>query len=266
MATNSDIVNEISKHGSYETGHAKNVANFEKVVDFCVGYGTTYNPSKATIKLAALQTLLTNAKTALTSTNANLVAWSNAVAARDLAFEPLSKLVTKIVNAIKATDTSQQVIDNAKTYARKLQGRRAVAIIKNGNLPVGEPVPGAEILIEQEEKHISASQMSFDNRLDNLDKLIKLLSSVTTYAPNEAELKTTALTTLINDLKTKNSAVLTALVSVSNSRISRNDILYKENTGLVDVAFSVKAYIKSIFGATSPQYKQISKLAFKRVK
>ncbi len=266
MATNSDVVNEISKHG-YETGHAKNVANFEKMVDFCVGYGTTYNPSKTTIKLAALQTLLTNAKNALTATNTNLVAWSNAVAARELAFEPLSKLVTKIINAIKATDTSQQVIDNAKTFARKLQGRRAVAIIKNGNLPVSEPVPGAEILIEQgDEKHISASQMSFDNRLDNLDKLIKLLSSVTTYAPNEAELKVTALTTLLNDFKTKNSAVLTALVSVSNSRISRNDILYKENTGMVDVAFSVKSYVKSIFGAKSPQFKQISSLIFTRTK
>ena len=264
MTTNSDVVNEISKHGSYETGHAKNVANFEKVVDFCVGYGAIYNPSKTTIKLAALQTLLTNAKTALTATNTNLVAWSNAVAARELSFEPLSKLVTKIINALKATDTSEQVVDNAKTYARKLQGRRAKAIIKNGNLPVGEPVPGAEILIEQEEKHISASQMSYDNRLDNLDKLIKLLSSVTTYAPNEAELKVTALTTMLNDFKTKNSAVLTALVSVSNSRISRNDTLYKENTGVVDVAADVKAYVKSIFGATSPQYRQISGIRFVR--
>lgn len=266
MATNSDIVNEISKHGSYETGHAKNVANFEKMVDFCVGYGTTYNPSKTTIKVAALQTLLTNSKNAILAVNTNIPAYSNAVAARELAFEPLSKLVTKIINSLKATDTSQQVVDNALTYARKLQGRRAKAIIKNVNLPVGEPVPGAEILIEQESKNISASQMSYDNRLDNLDKLIKLLSSVTTYAPNEAELKTTALTTLINDLKVKNSAVISFFVPISNARISRNDILYKENTGLVDIAFDVKAYVKSLFGATSPQFKQISKLVFTRVK
>jgi len=264
MATNSDIVNEISKHGSYETGHAKNVANFEKMVDFCVGYGTTYNPSKTTIKVAAMQSLLTNAKNAILAVNNNIPAYSNAVAARELAFESLSKLVTKIINALKATDTSQQVVDNAKTYARKLQGRRAKAIIKSSNLPVSEPVPGAEILIEQEQKNISASQMSYDNRLDNLDKLIKLLSSVTTYAPNEAELKTTALTTLINDLKIKNSAVISSLVPISNARISRNDTLYKEKTGVVDVAADVKAYVKSIYGATSPQYKQISGIRFVR--
>ena len=160
MATNSDVVNEISKHGSYETGHAKNVANFEKMVDFCVGYGTTYNPSKITIKVTALQTMLTNAKNAILAVNSNIPAYSNAVAARDLAFEPLSKLVTKIINAIKATDTSTQVVDNAKTLSRKLQGRRAKAKIKIIDPEPGEPVPGAEILIEQEQKNISASTLS----------------------------------------------------------------------------------------------------------
>ena len=45
-------------------------------------------------------------------------------------------------------------------------------------------------------------------------------------------------------------------------RISRNNLLYKENTGLYDVALDVKNYIKSVFGATSPQYKQVSKIKF----
>jgi hypothetical protein len=45
-----------------ETGHAKNVANFEDLISFCTGYGTAYNPSKVTIKLPALNTLFTSAK------------------------------------------------------------------------------------------------------------------------------------------------------------------------------------------------------------
>lgn len=36
-----------------ETGHAKNVANFDDLVSFVTGYGTAYNPSKASIKLTA---------------------------------------------------------------------------------------------------------------------------------------------------------------------------------------------------------------------
>jgi len=40
-----------------ETGHAKNVANFEDMISFVTGYGATYNPSKNAIKLPQLNTL-----------------------------------------------------------------------------------------------------------------------------------------------------------------------------------------------------------------
>ena len=48
-----------------ETGHAKNVANFDDLISFVTGYGTAYNLSKATIKLTALQTLSTMLKVQL---------------------------------------------------------------------------------------------------------------------------------------------------------------------------------------------------------
>ena len=108
--------------------------------------------------------------------------------------------------------------------------------------------------------------MSYDSRIENLDKLIKLLESIGAYAPNEEELKTTSLTTLYNTLKVKNASVVAATTPMSNARISRNNILYKANSGMVDIALDTKTYIKSLYGATSPQYKQVSKLAFKAVK
>ncbi|MDD3859910.1 MAG: hypothetical protein PHW83_06910 [Bacteroidales bacterium] len=242
-----------------ETGHAKNVANFDDLISFVTGYGTAYNPSKITIKLTALQTLSTSAKTAINTVNAALPAYSNAVAAREAAFEPLSKLITRVNNALKATDTTEQVDESAKTLVRKIQGSRATAKKTEEEIATAK----AE---GKETKEISSSQMSYDSRLDNFDKLIKLLTSVTLYAPNEADLKVTALTTLYNDLKTKNTAVVIATTPLSNARISRNDILYKPNTGLVDIALDTKTYIKSLYGATSPQYKQVSKLEFKAVK
>ena len=48
-----------------ETGHAKNVANFEDLISFCTGYGTACNPSKNNLKLTALNTLFTNSKSVL---------------------------------------------------------------------------------------------------------------------------------------------------------------------------------------------------------
>jgi hypothetical protein len=98
-----------------ETGHAKNVANFEDLISFCTGYGASYNPSKAAIALAALSTLRTNALAALANINALLPANTNAVNAREAAFSPLSKLITRVVNAADASDVSKQVKADVKT-------------------------------------------------------------------------------------------------------------------------------------------------------
>lgn len=156
---------------------------------------------------------------------------------------------------MKASDTTTQVDESAMTLVRKLQGRRATPKMTEEEKKVAAEA-GNEVT------EISSSQMSFDSRLDNLDKLIKLLTSVTAYAPNEADLKVTALTTLYTDLRTKNTAVITAEAPLVNARIARNDVLYKAGTGVVDTSVDVKTYVKSIFGATSPQYKTISGLTF----
>jgi hypothetical protein len=73
-----------------ETGHAKNVATYEKLVTTVTGFGTVYNPSKESIQLPALNNLLVTAKTAIADLNAVEGVWKNAVKARELAFDPLS--------------------------------------------------------------------------------------------------------------------------------------------------------------------------------
>ena len=242
-----------------ETGHAKNVTNLESLITSIIALETSYNPSRDSIKLPALQALLTASKESLNAVNIAQATYSNAVAARKVAFEPFSKLITRVMNSLKASGVSTQVVQSARTIVRKLQGRRASAKITEEEKKALE-AEGKEV------NQISASQMSFDNRIENFDRLIMLLSSIPLYNPNEAELKVEALKALHNQLKEKNTEVILPIVQLSNSRMNRNKILYNENTGLVDVALDSKTYIKSIFGATSPQYKQISKLRFIRPK
>ena len=238
-----------------ETGHAKNVANFDELISFVTGYRETYNPSKATIKLDALKALSDHAKHSINAVSSMEPAYKSAVAAREVVFIPLSKLTTRIMNSIKATDTTVQVDENARTLVRKIQGVRATAK-KTEDEKKALAEKGKEVV------EISTSQMSYDNRLDNFFKLIQLLSSVPEYNPNETELKIEHLNTILDDLKAKNAAVVESYIPLSNARIARNNLLYKENTGLYDVALDVKNYIKSVFGATSPQYKQVSKIKF----
>jgi hypothetical protein len=238
-----------------ETGHAKTVANFEQLTIDCTALGTTYNPSNPVIKLTALTAQLTAGKNAIAAVNAAQAANTNAIAARDVVFSPLSKLSTRILNSLKASGTTLQVDESAQSLVRKLQGRRATAKLTDEEKKTAEAA-GKSVT------EISSSQMSFDNRIDNFDKFIKLLTSVTLYAPNETDLKVATLTTTLADLKAKNLAVVNSETALSNARIARDKILYDDNTGMVDISVDVKSYVKSIYGATSPQYKQISKLKF----
>ena len=201
-----------------EQGHNRNAVNFETLIINCTSYGTTYNPSKAALKITAMQAQLATAKNSVTTMNALTPAYKNAVTARITAFKPFDKFITRVNNALKASDTTKEVKDLAQTIVCKLQGRRATPKMTEEQKKVAFDA-GKEII------EISASQMSYDSRIDNLDKYIKLLSSVAAYAPNEADLKISALTALYTDLKAKNMAVINSETPLNNARITRNDIM-----------------------------------------
>jgi hypothetical protein len=242
-----------------ETGHAMNVANFKEAISIITAYGTVYNPSNDAIKLPGLQTALINAETAIGQVSAALPSYSIAIGNREAAFAPLSGLVTRVLNALKAIVVIPQVVKSAKSITLKIQGRRVTPKLTAEEKAALE-AEGKEV------KEISASQMSFDMRLDNFNKLIVLLADIPLYTPNEAELSVEGLTTLYNDLTAKNAAVISATTTLSNARIARNKVLYDQTTGLCQLAASTKAYAKSLFGTKSPQYKQIAKLPFKTIK
>jgi hypothetical protein len=239
-----------------ETGHAKNVANFGTLITVVKGFKTAYNPSKQTITLAALNTLKTKADAAMANVNTMQGAYSTAIAAREKAFEPMSKLSTRIINSLRSTDAPKQVIKSAEALVRKLQGQRATPKKTTEELAASE-AEGTTI------KQVSSSQMGFDNRINNFDALIQLLITIPEYAPNEADLKTATLTTYLQSLQASNATAVGAETNLANARIARNEVLYLPSAGLVDVAAAVKLYVKSVFGATSAQYKQVSALTFK---
>lgn len=238
-----------------ETGHAKNVANFEDLISFCNGYGGSYNPSKAILQIGNLTTLHSNAESSITGVTNAKNAFTVATNQRQTAFDPLRKLCTRIVNALDATDATDKLVKDAKTINNKIQGKRAAT--KSAK-------PKAADSEAAEDKTISVSQQSYDALIDNFGKLIDLVGTEPTYTPNETELQISTLQTNLGSLKATNTAVVNAYTNYSNARITRNNILYGQTSGLVDVALEVKKYVKSVFGATSPQFKQVSKLEFKK--
>ena len=243
-----------------ETGHAKNVANFEDLISFCNGYGATYNPSKDALTIAKLQLLQTQSKDSLQQAKTTKTAFDNATNARQLAFKDLKPLATKVVNALSVSGATDLAIADAKTINRKIQGAKANGGTKAPATPADPNAPTPT------DKTISTSQQSYDSLIDHFAKLIEAVSQDANYKPNEKELQTATLQTKLDSLKTSNTDLVNAYTNWSNARINRNTVLYNPLTGLVQTALDTKKYVKSVFGASSPQFKQVSGLEFTNVK
>ena len=237
-----------------ETGHAKNVANFNVMISYCTSYGAAYNPSRASIKLPALIALHTAADNALNSVIQGMTDYNQAINSRKQAFENLKPLATRLIAALQATDATSATIDDAKGFNRKIQGTRAAPIKESAiqTMPDGTVVNSS----------ISTSQQSYDQQIQHFSKLISLLIAESSYTPNEVELQTVTLTNMLTNMRNCNINISTAYANISQNRITRNNLLYNDTTGIFVTATDVKKYVKSIYNATSTEFKLISKLKF----
>jgi hypothetical protein len=238
-----------------ETGHAKNVTNFQNLIAFVTGYGTTYNPSKIALNLPQLIAIKAEADKKLADVLANNTAYNNKVNERQNAFNGLKSLSTRLVNALQTTDASDQIIKDAKGFNRKMQGQRASVTVIN---PTDPNTPAPNI--------ISSSNQSYSQQIQHLSGLISVLESDPSYAPNETDLQVATLVVKLNELTSKNNAVATSYTNISNSRIARNKTLYSTEGSIFDVASEVKKYIKSIYGASSPEFALVKGIEFKKPK
>ena len=235
-----------------EVGHAKNVANFQDLIEFVIGYGETYNPSKNSLKLPQLIALKDNAQAKLNDVITKNTIYNNKVNERMVAFGNLKSFSTRLVNALQTTDATNETINNAKTFNRKMQGKKA----STAQTPTDPNTPAPTT--------ISTSQQSYDQLIQHLAGLKSVLETEPSYTPNEIELQIATIDSKIADLSAKNTAVATAYTNISNSRISRNETLYTSENGIYETASEVKKYIKSVFGASSPQYNQVSGIKFNK--
>ncbi len=236
---------------SSETGHTKNVDNFETLITFCTGFGPAYNPSNPTLKIGNLTTFYQESQAAIKLVNTTEKPFSSVEGDRQLIFKPLKPLATKVVGALVASGVPSTVIADAETILRKIRGKRA------DNKEV--PTPTGET---PKNKH-SVSQQSYDMLIDHFDNLIELLANQPNYNPNEDPLKVASLIDYLKKLNIINSKVKEAYTPYSNAMIARDKKLYTPETGLVAISSLVKNYVKSVFGASSPEYKQVKGLPFR---
>lgn len=241
-----------------ETGHAKNAANFESFIDVCESYGEEYKPSRPDLKVDGMKTLLANTKNAMKELKLAEREYGNTTNNRELVFQSLTGLSTRIIGALESCGANELTIDDARSINNKLQGKRAT--------PLAKPEPKSDTDPATEPNTRSTSQRSFDNQVDYFDKLITAVMAEPRYKPNELELQVGSLDAMLEELKTRNKLAGQATNALSKARTKRDQLLYADTTGICDIVLAVKQYAISAYRPTNIKYKNLTKFKFTRIK
>ena len=239
-----------------ETGHAKNAANFNTMVILATGMAA-YAPSNPELNPRSLEDLGRAANDALGRLSQAMADYQLRVDERTVAFEPVSKYITRLGKALKASNGITK--ENVATFAglvRKYRGARAAAQEKTSGTPPNTAAP---------ELH-SVAQLSFDSRVAHLKDIRSLLAALPTYNSSEPDLTLGGLNETVAALDMANTLVINKISAITTGRSERNHILYTPGTGLVDMGYKLKNYISSKFSAGTPEAKSLSGLTFARPK
>ena len=236
-----------------ETGDMKITGNFRRLIDFVIP-DALYAPTNSNVAIVNLEAGLAAAIAAVAEIGVKLAPNKFAINARQDAYIAAVALIRGSRNILKSSGASAQTLADADTFTRKIFGvRKSKKVEDDPNTPANEA-----------EQNHSASQRSYDAVLGNIRSYIQIVSNEPLYDPTEARFKIAALTALADDLEAKNNAVSTTFVPVNSARILRDELLYTGATCLCNLAQMVKAYVRAVHGATSPFYKTVNALSFKR--
>ena len=258
-----------------ETGHAKNVANFYHLVLICSALGTKFNPVSPKLSLAAMNQLHQDANSVIKALDTSRGNYVQVIKQRKTLFDGLSSLSTRIIRSLRPLGLNAGVIENLKGISRKIQGKgkakssesnTATTTTNTANTTTNAPTTTTNTAnstaIDTEANKISVSQMSFDSRLANFQKMIEVLKADPNYKPNEVELNVLSLEAYLAQLQSGNMAAAMAGNEYIRGRQNRNQVLYLQDGNLHDTAMSLKDYLLSVLGSTSVEYKQARKIKF----
>lgn len=237
-----------------ESGHARNVANFDELVVVLGTFGNGYQPASPAIQLNALVDLQEKLKEALQRVNDANGVYRDKIYARQNAYNQMSALAMRIVNTMAGLGLEAKLLTQAKGVLSKIRGggsKKKKEEGEEGAVPT---------------KSVSVSQMSFDQRKNNFSALVGLINAQATYTPNEADMQVVSLKKYIEGLQNFNQEAIVAEQNLIMARKERDSLLYADNVGVIALVQQIKAYTKGAFGTKHQSYERIKGLKFSNVR
>lgn len=239
-----------------ERGHARNLEALSRLIAAVQTLDPTrYDPPNADLEIASLQAQHADGAAVAGSLSDRRAGWRTK--AKDRAFD-VDKLPARAARAVAlfaSTDADKEKVAQARTYLRKLQGKRAKT------KPADDPAtPG-----DESEAAISASQQSSAQMLNHFLGLVDFLEAQSEYAAlNVPELRTADLRSFATPIQAKHDDSITAAAEVSAALIERDRVYYDNPDSIIKRAARVKEYVKAVFGANSPEYKMVNDINFRK--
>lgn len=232
-----------------EQGLVQNLVSVQGIISFSKQMGDRYNPANADLHPEKATQKWEVGLLAMDAVSKEYTALQRSINDRRAIFKGLGAFATRIIGALEAAQASEATIQDARYLQRKLSGQRAA---KKEEPPAVKE--GEEAAVP---RTISASQAGFDSKVEHFTRLVMLVTAEPAYKPNEAELSVAGLEQKLTAMKEANAAAILSKTKLNDARARRHEVLFHPKTGLVQMGKQIKAYLKSVFGSNSPEYKQV---------
>lgn len=232
-----------------EQGHFKNLANFQRIIDALKALGASYTPDNPAIAITALQTRYTDMEAAMQAVQVAKAHLDDKINIRQAAYKKAKSLAIRAVSAFDTAGASKALVDDAQSRLNRL----------HPSAPAPKPGPDGTTPATR-----STSKRSYDGVADTYNSVITFLVE-NGYTTGIADIKPDKLQDAGNDLRLTTQAVNAAEFAQDNAIIARDFLFYNEETGTRELVRKIKKAIKSAFGNTSPQYRQINGIPFRSI-
>jgi hypothetical protein len=241
--------------------HVKNAEAFARLVDFCTGYGGTYNPGRPTLQIDALVEKKSKATNSLDNVIAAKTQYDNQVNYRKQKFDEIQSLAARVMRVLEASGASNEKLADARAYVQRINGTsphtNAPAIVTATSVTTPADATGSA-----SKKPRSQKQMSYASKAEAFAKLVSAVSTEPLYIANETALSADGLKSALTELNAANAQVSAAQVAWSQARVDRNSVLYHQDQSMYRTGLAVKKYVRAIYGPNSDQYGQLKSIVF----
>jgi hypothetical protein len=241
-----------NKEEKIEISHDINIFNFKSIINFCLEFGSDYNPTNEDLTLVNMMARWTQVGNMQKNYMEAVTEKKLAINSRQEIYKELKSRVRRAYNSLASTKEMESTKKDAKTLMKSITGDN----VRRKRDKDGKFVKGT----------VSNSHLGFAEILGNFDRFINVLGLATYYSPQEDKLMVAKLRALYYQVDAANSQVDEKSAIAITVMITRDKGLYSKETGLVDVSLACKRYVRSLYGARSEEAMTVSRIKLKRLK